>query len=146
MPHKSRAKHSRSRQFAALAFKYQDNETFIMLVTSRETGRWVLPKGWAEKSLTGPDLAAKEAFEEAGIRGQAMKKPVGSYQYLKRLPKGRDVECEVEVFPLRVETVLDDWPERKQRQRQWFTLAQAALAVDEGDLATLLLRLAAPNS
>lgn len=117
-----------------------------MLVTSRETRRWVLPKGWIEKGLSGHALAAKEAYEEAGAVGQASPDPVGQYGYLKRISKRRSVECDVLVFPMRVERPLDDWPERGQRTRQWFTLAQAAMAVDEGDLAILLTRLAAPTA
>ncbi len=136
----------RARQFAALPIAEREGEQMVMLVTSRETGRWVLPKGWAEKRLTGPELAAKEAFEEAGLKGQVAAKRVGSYRYLKQLPKGKAVTCEVEVFPMRVEQELDDWPERGQRRREWFTLGQAAMAVDEGDLVVLLLRLAAAGA
>ena len=117
-----------------------------MLVTIRETGRWVLPKGWAEKGSTGPELAAKEAFEEAGILGEVAAEPVGSNGYTKRLTGAREVTCEVEVFPLRVDCLLDDWPERTQRKREWFTPAQAAMAVDEGGLGILLLRVAVSES
>jgi 8-oxo-dGTP pyrophosphatase MutT (NUDIX family) len=137
--------HGRGRQFAALPFTEREGETMVMLVTSRETRRWVLPKGWAEKDLTGPELAAKEAFEEAGLVGAVAPEPIGSYSYLKRLPKGRMLPCEVDVFAMRVDRLLDDWPERGQRTREWFTLPQAALAVEEGDLVTMLLRLAAPG-
>ena len=151
--HKQTGKHKRGRQCAALPLLTDRDDgggggdTRVLLVTSRETGRWVLPKGWAEKGLSGAALAAKEAFEEAGIVGEAAAtEPVGSYRYLKRLPKGRVLECEVEVFALRVDRLLDDWPEREQRERRWFTLAQAAMAVDEGELALLLLRLAAPEA
>jgi 8-oxo-dGTP pyrophosphatase MutT (NUDIX family) len=133
-------------QFAALPFLRRKGETLVMLVTSRETHRWVLPKGWAEKRLTGPELAAKEAFEEAGLVGEVASDPLGSYVYLKRLPGGRDLTCDVDVFPLRVGRLLDDWPERRQRERRWFTLAEAAMAVEEGGLVTLLLRLAAPEA
>ena len=118
----------------------------VMLVTSRETHRWVLPKGWAEKRLTGPELAAKEAFEEAGLVGEVAPDPVGSYVYLERLPGGRALACDVDVFPLQVERLLDDLPERRQRERRWFTLAGAAMAVEEGGLVALLLRLAAPEA
>lgn len=115
------------------------------MVTSRETKRWVLPKGWAEPDLAPHELAAKEAFEEAGLIGTVEEEPAGSYQYNKRLPGGRVVLCEVGVFPLWVERQLKKWPERKQRKTRWFTFGQAALAVEEGDLAILLLRLAAPD-
>jgi 8-oxo-dGTP pyrophosphatase MutT (NUDIX family) len=116
----------------------------VLWVTSRETGRWVLPKGWAEKGLTSSEVAAKEAFEEAGIIGDILDGSIGSYSYLKRLPKERVQDCDVDVFPMRVRGLLDEWPESNQRKRQWFTLAQAAMAVDDGELVTLLLRLAAP--
>jgi 8-oxo-dGTP pyrophosphatase MutT (NUDIX family) len=144
MPRKHAGK--RGRQFAALPIARVEGETRVMLVTSRETGRWVLPKGWAEKGLTGPELAAKEAFEEAGLVGEVAARPVGSYHYPKRLPKGHVIDCKVDVFPMRVDRMLDDWPEREQRKREWFTLAQAAMAVEEGELVVLLLRLAAPEA
>ena len=144
---KNRGKPDRpGRQFAALPFSPWKGETMVMLVTSRETHRWVLPKGWPEKRLTGPELAAKEAFEEAGLVGEVAPDPVGSYSYLKRLPGGRTLSCHVDVFPLRVERLLDEWPERRQRERRWFTLAEAAMAVEEGGLVALLLRLAAPEA
>ena len=147
MSRNSTDKHGRPRrQFAALPLAETAGERMVMLVTSRETGRWVLPKGWAEKGLTGPELAAKEAFEEAGLIGTMAAKRIGSYAYLKQLPKGRAVTCEVDVFPMRVDKLLDDWPEREQRQREWFTLSQAAMVVDEGDLVTLLLRLDAAGT
>jgi 8-oxo-dGTP pyrophosphatase MutT (NUDIX family) len=142
MSRKSTDKTDRKRrQYAALAFAEQTGERMVMLVTSRETGRWVLPKGWAEMGLTGPELAAKEAFEEAGLIGEMSARRIGSYAYLKQMPKGRTVNCEVDVFAMRVDQLLDDWPERGQRKREWFTLGQAAMLVDEGDLVTLLLQL-----
>ena len=129
-------------QFAALPIKEEAGETVVMLVTSRETGRWVLPKGWEEKRLTGAKLAAKEAYEEAGIVGETMSKPIGSYRYAKQLPEGRSLECVVKVFPMRVHELLDTWPESQQRRRQWFTLAEAALHVKEAGLVTMFLKLA----
>ena len=116
-----------------------------MLVTSRETGRWVLPKGWAEKRLTGAQVATKEAFEEAGILGETQPEPIGAYRYVERMPKGRAVECTVKVFPLKVVALLDTWPEVRQRRREWFTLEEAATQVEEGKLMTMLLHLAAPK-
>lgn len=131
-------------QFAALPITIRDGETMVMLVTSRETHRWVLPKSWAEPKLAPHELAAKEAFEEAGLVGTISTEPIGHYSYDKRLPGGRSVLCEVGVFPMQVKRQLDIWPEQGQRKTDWFTLAQAAMEVEEGDLVTLLLRLAAP--
>ena len=112
-----------------------------MLVTSRGTGRWVLPKGWPKKRHTGPGIAALEAFEEAGLKGEVAADSIGMYRYPKRMPKGRTVECDVDVYLMRVAELLEDWPERAERQRRWFTLAEAAGAVREPDLTALLLRL-----
>jgi 8-oxo-dGTP pyrophosphatase MutT (NUDIX family) len=112
-----------------------------MLVTSRETGRWVLPKGWPKRRLSGSELAGLEAFEEAGLLGEVAPRSIGFYRYAKRMPDGRDVECDVDVFSMCVATELDDWPEREQRQRRWFTMTEAAASVNEADLAKLLLRL-----
>src|SRR5215218_10824914 len=145
MPRERERKRKPRRQCAALPLAEAGGETRVMLVTSRETRRWVLPKGWAEERLAPHELAAKEAFEEGGILGEVAAEAVGSYVYRKRLLGDRSVPCRVEVFPLRVERLLDDWPERGQRERRWFTLAAAAAAVEEGDLAALLLRMAAPE-
>jgi 8-oxo-dGTP pyrophosphatase MutT (NUDIX family) len=133
------------RQFAALPLAIRDGETMVMLVTSRETRRWVLPKGWAEAGVAPHDLAAREAFEEAGLVGNVMPEAVGHFTYEKRLANGQTVRCKVGVYPLWVTQELDDWPEHHQRERRWLTVAEAAMAVDEGDLVTLLLRLAAPD-
>lgn len=110
------------------------------MITSRETHRWVLPKGWAEEGLTGAELASKEAFEEAGILGRTSQAAIGSYGYLKRLTDGSRRWCNVTVFPMMVEQELEDWPERRERRRQWFKVDDAAALVAEEDLADLLRR------
>src|SRR6185312_11225605 len=117
------------RQFAALAHMRGATGLMVMLVTSRDTGRWVLPKGWPKKRLSGSELAGLEAFEEAGLLGMVAKKPIGLYRYTKRLRDRSEVECEVDVYLMRVSKELDDWPERGQRQRRWFTPTDAAAAV-----------------
>lgn len=133
------------RQCAALPFKQEDGETLVMLITSRDSGRWILPKGWSEKRLSEPELAAKEAYEEAGIVGEISPTPISCYRYTKRLAIASK-ECSVTIYPLRVTRLLADWPEAHQRRRGWFTLAQAALHIDDSELVTILLSLAAPGS
>lgn len=117
-----------------------------MLVTSRETGRWVLPKGWVEEHHGPAQQAAREAFEEAGIKGRIAAAPLGRYAYPKRLADGTSVACEVEVFTLEVERLLASWPEQAQRQRRWFTPAEAADAVQETELSALLRSLVPPDA
>lgn len=136
----------RGRQCAALALREANGEVQVLLVTSRETKRWVLPKGWTERRRGAAAQAAVEAFEEAGIRGDIATTPIGSYAYLKRTEKGRTLPCRVEVFTMQVAEELEDWPERGQRERRWFSLPEAAMAVEEGGLVTLMLQLAQPET
>lgn len=139
------AKHPRQ-QYAALPLAIgADGQRRVMLITSRETRRWVIPKGWAEKGISPPALAAKEAYEEAGLEGAVAPQPLGRYRYakLRRGKKGvKAVPCEVVVFPFAVTRQLADWPEKAQRETRWFTPEEAALLVQEGGLAALLLGLA----
>jgi len=128
-------------QYAALPFTVEDGELLILLVTSRETGRWIIPKGWPEKKLKPYQVAEREAFEEAGLLGWISHKSLARFQYTKRIDENTRRLCTVEVFALAVEQELDDWPERTQRQRQWMTPAQAAQHVTEAGLAEFLAAL-----
>ena len=110
----------------------------ILLVTSRESRRWVVPKGNFANSVAPHTAAAQEAEEEAGVRGAVCPTPLGSYRYRKRKGSGASLMADVEVFPLSVSEELADWKERRQRERRWFSLADAANAVDEPDLRDLI--------
>ncbi len=131
-----------ARQYAALPYR-QTSELSILLVTSRETGRWVLPKGWPMKGKKPQTAAAREALEEAGVIGQVAKRPVGAYPYAKRLVGGGQVDCVVDVFPLEVQQQLKHWPEQHERVTRWFTPLEAANAVHEPELAQLIAVFAA---
>lgn len=125
-------------QYGAIAYRFaEEGELLILLVTSRETRRWVIPRGNPVPGLTAGASAAQEAHEEAGVEGEVSAQPLGAYRYGKRRRDGC-VPAEVLVFPLRVTRALEDWPERHERERRWFTRAEAAAAVDEPDLAALL--------
>ncbi len=110
----------------------------VLLVTSRGTGRWVLPKG--NPSSRGPAhvSAGREAEEEAGVSGAVCPVPLGSYRYRKLRGSGASLMFDVDVFPLSVNREADEWKEMAERERRWFTLSEAANAVDEPDLADLL--------
>jgi 8-oxo-dGTP pyrophosphatase MutT (NUDIX family) len=116
----------RAIQFGVLPFRRTEDGLQIMLVTSRSSGRWILPKGWRAHGLAPHLSAAKEAFEEAGLRGATSERSIGVFRHLKT---GFRREVRVEIFPMEVTEQLDDWPERFQRRRQWFNVHQAALAV-----------------
>ena len=127
-------------QFAALPFRYGDDGTpRVMLLTSRETRRWVIPKGWPMHGRKPREVAAREAYEEAGLLGTIVgKHPIGSYHYAKRLTPHDSILCEVKVFLLLVDHQLDDWPEKTERETRWFEPSEAYAVVDEGGLAEIL--------
>ncbi len=126
------------RQCGALPLLAQGDATYVVLVTSRETRRWVIPKGWIEPGEAPHLSAAREAFEEAGLVGEAEATPLGTYSYGKRMPHGLVTPCEVSVYPFLVTRLLRHWPERRQRTRRLFTPAAAAELVQETGLAEIL--------
>ena len=110
----------------------------VLLVTSRETRRWVIPKGWPMKGRKPHAAAAREAFEEAGVVGQVTKAAVGAYPYMKRLKNGALIPCLVRVYPLQVTQERAAWPEMGERERRWLGVEAAAEAVSEPELAELI--------
>ena len=129
------------RQYGALPYRIDDQDGLqILLVTSRDTGRWVVPKGNPMLHRQGYETAAEEAYEEAGVRGKIGAAPIGSFRYRKRTRLLLPVNAEVRVFPLRVERLLEKWPEAHQRRRQWFSREDAAAAVAERGLKRMILR------
>jgi 8-oxo-dGTP pyrophosphatase MutT (NUDIX family) len=126
-------------QFAALPWRRNAaGEVEVLLITSRETRRWVIPKGWPIKGMSSGKSAAQEAFEEAGVRGKVAKRPIGTYAYDKRLKNGRLQHVRVAVFALQVDSETDVHPEFGQREKQWLPPAAAARQVDEPELMVLL--------
>lgn len=129
-------------QIAALPLRYGDKgEIKVLMVTSRDTGRWVMPKGWQMDGKKPWAAAAIEALEEAGAVGRIGDEKIGTYRYPKILSDGRVIPCVVDVYPMVVEKLLRNWKERKERKRKWFSPKAAAKRVDEQDLADLLMRL-----
>ncbi|HEX4709428.1 NUDIX hydrolase [Phenylobacterium sp.] len=126
-------------QFAALPWRRSaDRQVEVLLITSRETRRWVIPKGWPIKGVKSAKSAAQEAFEEAGVQGKVSKRPVGSYAYDKRLKNGRLQHVRVAVFGLQVDGEADAYPEFGQREKRWLPVTEAARLVDEPELMVLL--------
>ena len=124
-------------QYAALCYRRKKGVVEILLITSRGTGRWILPKGWAMKKESEPGTAAQEAYEEAGVVGQIDPTALGTFEFDKWV-HGMPVPCTVQVYPLKVERLDDDFPEKDQRQRKWFSIEEAAAKVDEPQLQDLI--------
>ncbi len=110
----------------------------MLLVTSRETRRWVVPKGNPIKGLELHEAAAHEAYQEAGVAGIPCPTALGEYRYQKRRRNGTTRNVIVALFPLAVRTQADEWPEQDERESRWFDLPGAAAAVDEPDLKSLI--------
>ena len=127
-------------QYAALPWRKGDDGLEVLLITSRESRRWVIPKGWPMKDMTPEGAAAQEAYEEAGVVGKPRHKSLGVYHYDKRLRSGRLQHVRVMVYPLEVHEARDIWPEMAERDRNWTTPAEAAGLVDEPELKTLLTK------
>lgn len=126
-------------QYAALCFRQKARQApEILLITSRDTGRWVTPKGWPMKDKTGAECAAQEAFEEAGVEGRLFADSIGLFTYDKILDDGTAQPCVVSVYPVAVEKLHAIYPEHGQRRRRWFSPAKAAARVDEPELAAIL--------
>jgi 8-oxo-dGTP pyrophosphatase MutT (NUDIX family) len=137
-----RARHAL--QVGALPYRVSpDGKIEVLLVTSRGTGRWIIPKGWPMPGKTLQEAAAIEAWEEAGVRGAVSDAELGRFTYDKERFLLRPIPCEVVVYALSVEEELEDWPERSQRRRKWQSVKAASVALRSRDLAQLLRALPA---
>ena len=124
------------RQVAALCWRAHPLLE-VLLITSLNSRRWIIPKGWPEAGQSAPESAAREAFEEAGITGNMEATPIGLYHYLKE-KRGAGMPCRVEVFALEVIAQAEDFPEKGQRRLAWLSLEQAAARVAEPGLRQIL--------
>lgn len=137
---------AKAAQCGALCWRMHRARIEILLVTSRDTGRWVIPKGWPVEGLSLPKAAAREAWEEAGVTGAIDSAGLGSYFYLKAMNKRTEMlPCTVQVFALRVSKTANKFPERKERRRKWFAARKAAKLVAEAGLAKLITDFAPPS-
>lgn len=127
-------------QFAALPYILVDDRPRVCLITSRETKRWIIPKGWAKAGSDEKMVAANEAFEEAGVAGTISTLALGSYVYRKKLHVFAYATVRVRVYALHVNHQLFNWPERQQRRTAWLEPLDAARRVKERGLADLIIR------
>ncbi|MEP2027507.1 MAG: NUDIX hydrolase [Paracoccaceae bacterium] len=140
LPIKVRADHKSDvrSQFAALCYRISNGKVEVLLITSRRTGRWIVPKGWPMDGKTPAECAAQEAWEEAGAIGRAQDRCLGLYSYNKVLDPGTDLPCIAMIYPVRIKSLSAEYPEAGQRKRKWFSLKKAALVVGEPELARIL--------
>lgn len=133
-------------QFAALPYQVdRRGNVRVLLVTSRETARWIIPKGWPMKRKRPHEAAAIEAFEEAGVVGKPISRAIGSYEYWKR-EKLVSKLCSVDVFPLPIDRLEPSWPEDSERERKFFEIEIAASLVEEPSLRDLIAAFRVPKA
>lgn len=125
-------------QYGALCWRRGETGIEVLLITSRDTGRWVIPKGWPMPGLSPEAAAAQEAWEEAGVSGAMNPLCIGRYGYQKCVTLNSTVPCAVAVYGLRVDKLAKTFPEMKERQRKWFPLDEAATLVAEPDLSMII--------
>jgi len=129
-------------QAGVIAYRVLDGKVRVLLVTSRDTGRWIIPKGHIKAGEMPCKAAKNEAYEEAGVRGIIVgSSPLGMYTYFKKLVSGQARPATVEVYLLRVKERLKKWPERNKRKLSWVSTKEAVALVEEPGIVPLLLRL-----
>ncbi|WP_300016107.1 NUDIX hydrolase [uncultured Roseobacter sp.] len=125
-------------QFAALCYRVQKGKIRVLMITSRGSKRWIVPKGWPMDGLTPAGSAVQEAWEEAGVRGASDGRCLGIFSYSKDAEDLGALPCLAMVYAVEVETLADDYPEAGQRERAWMSRKKAARLVDEPELARIL--------
>ncbi len=132
-------KNGAAEQIGALCRRLGDKGSVeVLVITTRDSRRWTIPKGWPIKGLKSHQVAEREAWEEAGVVGKAKKRPLGYYTYLKTLDNGDKIPAVVEVHVLKVDKVDNTFPEVGQRKVEWLSPAEAAVRVQEPELKGLL--------
>src|SRR4051794_26562546 len=123
----------KSKQYAALPFRRNQNRLEVLLITTRNKGRWSVPKGWPIERTTPHGTAAIEAFEEAGPLGKIAPGEGGGFKD-RQSRKKQGGEGEGRSFPLNVTNEESDWPEKGQRRRRWVSNNAAAQLVHKQGL------------
>lgn len=125
-------------QFAALCFREVKGKPQVLLITSRGSGRWIVPRGWPMDSKTPSEAALTEAWEEAGVKGKAFEISLGLYSYTRDIGGEINLPCVAVVYPVQVKSLEKKYPEAGQRKRRWLSLKKAATRVDEPELANII--------
>ncbi len=137
------AKKTTAAQYAALPYRETANGLEFLLITTRRTRRWIVPKGWPMDGRAPHAAAAREALEEAGVCGEVGEKAIGSYRYFKERKTGELVPCKVDVFALKVKQQRKNWAEKDARELRWCSLGEALACVGEPGLRQIIRRFAA---
>ena len=125
-------------QFAALCYRFKSKKPQVLLISSRGTGRWIVPKGWPISGQTPVEAVQTEAWEEAGVKGEVEDRPIGIFSYMKEYEDTPDLPCVAMVYALKVLSSTGDYPEEGERKRKWMSRKKAAGLVDSPELARII--------
>ena len=125
-------------QFAALCYRVVKDKVQVLVISSRGTGRWIVPKGWPMDGKTPAETALQEAWEEAGVIGKVVSAPLGLYSYQKVQEHAPDFPCIAVVYAVKVKSLSKDFPEAGERRVKWVGRKKAAKLVDESELSQIL--------
>ncbi len=125
-------------QFAALCYRINNGKPEILLITSRGSHRWIVPKGWPMHGATPGEAALQEAWEEAGVQGKVIERCIGLFSYSKMMDGKKSLPIVALVYPVKVKALAQEFPEAGQRRRKWFSPKKAAAKVSEPELAQIL--------
>jgi len=125
-------------QFAALCYRMNHGHPEVLLITSRGSRRWIVPKGWPIENMTPAQGAQQEAWEEAGVKGRPIERCIGLFSYPKVVGQDETLPCIAMVYPVKVKSLANDYPESHQRRRKWFTRKKAAARIAEPELAHIV--------
>ena len=109
------------RQAAVIPYRIRKARLEVALVTTSKGKGWIVTKGCIDQGERARDAAIREAEEEAGLRGVVARRRLGRYRH-----KNGHGPCLVDVYLMRVTTVMDEWMEDKLRRRRWMRVTDAA--------------------
>lgn len=127
-------------QYGALPWRRMPDGLQVLLVTTRNTRRWIVPKGWPEDGRTPQECAALEAYEEAGVTGALTEEAIGVFSHKKQLKSGQVVTCRIRVYGMEVSDTAGDWPEKGAREAKWCQVAEALMLVDDPGLRRMIAK------
>lgn len=125
-------------QYGVLPWRMMGGILQILLITTRNTRRWIVPKGWPVEGKSPREACVLEAMEEAGVEGTVSRRALGWFHYDKLRKSGEILPCKVQVFAMEVTRQHDDWPEKALRSMRWVTPAQALVHVGEPGLRQII--------
>ena len=127
-------------QYGALPWRRTPDGLQILLITTRKTRRWIVPKGWAEAGRSAQECAAQEAYEEAGVSGAVSDHAIGVFNYKKQLKSGQTVACRIRIYSMEVDVIAGDWPEKHARETKWCLVSEALILVEDPGLRRIIAK------